>query len=102
MKRLGVIGGLGPLATAQFMEMVVRMTDARHDRDHIPMIINSYPATPDRTRFILGQSEDSPLPTMVRIGQELGHGAEHCHSLRHGLFFSTVSWPPTSRYWSST
>ncbi|MGI6326486.1 MAG: aspartate/glutamate racemase family protein [Saccharofermentanales bacterium] len=77
MKRLGVIGGLGPLATAQFMEMVVRMTDARHDRDHIPMIINSYPATPDRTRFILGQSEDSPLPTMVRIGQELaGMGAE--------------------------
>ena len=80
---------LGPSGHAQFMEMVVRMTDARHDRDHIPMIINSYPATPDRTRFILGQSEDSPLPTMVRIGQELaGMGAGvYCHSLRHGLFF---------------
>ncbi|MGI6333867.1 MAG: aspartate/glutamate racemase family protein [Saccharofermentanales bacterium] len=78
MKTLGVIGGLGPLATAQFMEMVVRMTDALHDRDHIPMIINSQPATPDRTRFILGQSKESPLPTMIRTGQELsGMGVEY-------------------------
>lgn len=71
MKTLGVIGGLGPLATAQFMEMVVRMTDARHDFEHIPMLINSQPATPDRTRFILGHSGESPLPMLLNVGAGL-------------------------------
>lgn len=71
MKLLGVIGGLGPLATAQFFEMVVRMTDARFDHEHIPMIIYNQPATPDRTRFILGLSPDSPLPAMLAAGKAL-------------------------------
>ena len=71
MKLLGVIGGLGPLATAQFMEMIVRMTDARGDAEHIPMIIYNQPATPDRTRFILGKSSDSPLPVMLKTGHSL-------------------------------
>ena len=71
MKLLGVIGGLGPLATAQFFEMVVRMTDARVDADHIPMIIYNQPATPDRTRFILGLSPESPLPAMIAAGEAL-------------------------------
>lgn len=71
MKTLGVIGGLGPLATAQFFEMVVRMTDARYDYEHIPMIIYNQPATPDRTRYILGLSPDSPLPAMLSAGAAL-------------------------------
>jgi len=71
MKTLGVIGGLGPLATAQFFEMVVRMTEAGTDAEHIPMIIYNQPATPDRTRFILGLSPESPLPAMLTAGQAL-------------------------------
>ena len=38
MRKLGVIGGLGPMATAIFMKMVVEMTDAAVDQDHIEMI----------------------------------------------------------------
>ncbi len=68
---LGVIGGLGPLATACFMEMVVRMTDARRDQDHLNMILYSCPGIPDRTAYILGESKENPLPEIVRIGRRL-------------------------------
>lgn len=43
MKKLGVIGGLGPMATAVFMKMVVEMTQARTDQEHIAMTIYNCP-----------------------------------------------------------
>lgn len=69
--RLGVIGGLGPMATAFFIERVVDMTDASTDQEHLDMIIYNVPSIPDRTRYILGQSPDSPVAPMIRIGQKL-------------------------------
>lgn len=71
MKKLGVIGGLGPIATAYFYELIIRMTDAKRDQDHIDMIIYSKPSIPDRTEYILGKSNDSPLSYMIDIGKEL-------------------------------
>lgn len=68
---LGVIGGLGPLATAYFMELVTAMTDARTDQQHLEMIIYSAPSIPDRTRYILDNSRENPLPEMLRIGRLL-------------------------------
>ena len=50
---LGVIGGLGPMATARFMEMVIQMTDASCDQEHLEMIIHNCPQIPDRTAYIL-------------------------------------------------
>lgn len=77
-KALGVIGGMGPLATAYFMELVVKMTDARSDREHIPMIICSRPDTPDRTSFITGKSKESPLEAIVQAGKMLtDHGVDY-------------------------
>lgn len=70
-KELGVIGGMGPLATAYFMELVVRMTDARADCEHIPMIIFNRPDTPDRTSYIVGKSSNSPLEAIIRAGNQL-------------------------------
>lgn len=69
--RLGVIGGLGPMATAYFMELVISMTKAECDQDHLEMIIYNCPEIPDRTKYILGQSKDNPLPKMLEIGQRL-------------------------------
>ncbi len=71
MKRLGVIGGLGPLATAYFYELVTRMTASEKDQGHIEMAIISSPSTPDRTDYILGKSKESPLEPMIRAGKEL-------------------------------
>ena len=68
---LGVIGGLGPVATAYFMELVTVMTDAKVDQEHLPMLVYSAPSIPDRTRYILDNTQPSPLPEMLRIGNFL-------------------------------
>lgn len=68
---LGVIGGLGPMATAYFMELVIKMTRAECDQQHLDMIIHNTPSTPDRTAFLLGRSNDSPMPKMLAAGQSL-------------------------------
>lgn len=68
---LGVIGGLGPVATAHFMELVIRMTRAECDQDHLDMIVYNIPSTPDRTAYILDHSKPNPLPKMIGIGRLL-------------------------------
>ena len=76
MKKLGVIGGLGPMATAFFLEIVTKMTDASRDQEHIRILIDSNPQIPDRTDFILGKCADDPYPVMLEVGRELkGLGA---------------------------
>ncbi len=70
-KKLGIIGGLGPVATAYFYELISRMTDAYIDQDHIDIDIISKPTIPDRTDYILGRSSCSPLPHMIDIGKTL-------------------------------
>ena len=62
---LGVLGGLGPMASAYFYEMITAHTKAQRDQDHIDIILSSRASTPDRTDFILGRSTDSPLPAMI-------------------------------------
>lgn len=69
--RLGVIGGLGPMATAYYLELVIRMTDVKRDQDHPEIVIANIPSIPDRTAFILGKSQDDPLGPMVEIGNQL-------------------------------
>ena len=69
--RLGVIGGLGPMATAYYMELMIRMTDAKRDQDHPEVIIMNVPSIPDRTAFILGKSQANPCGPMVELGRQL-------------------------------
>ena len=71
MRTLGVIGGLGPIATAHFMELIIRMTEAQTDQEHLDMIIYNRPSIPDRTSYILDKSKPNPLPEMVRVGNTL-------------------------------
>lgn len=68
---LGVIGGLGPIATAYFYERIIQMTDASCDQDHLEMIIYSRPSIPDRTGYILGRIPESPLQPLIETGQAL-------------------------------
>jgi len=62
---LGILGGMGPLATIDFMAKIVALTDAARDQDHIPMVVSSVPQIPDRTTAILENGKD-PLPAMLR------------------------------------
>ncbi len=77
MKTLGVIGGLGPMATAYFMQLVIEMTDALTDQEHIPMIIYNCPQIPDRTSFLLGKTKENPGPQIIECGRKIENaGAE--------------------------
>lgn len=77
MKTLGVIGGLGPMATAYFMQLVTQMTDAETDQKHIRVLVASNPSIPDRTKYICGESKESPVPKMASEGRFLKEsGAE--------------------------
>lgn len=60
-KTLGVIGGMGPAATADLYEKLLRYTDADCDQAHVPMLIDSNTRIPDRTAAILRGGEDPRL-----------------------------------------
>jgi aspartate racemase len=62
---IGVLGGLGPLATADFLRQLVQMTPASRDQDHFRSLVFSDPRVPDRSRAILGEGP-SPLPQLLR------------------------------------
>lgn len=70
-KIIGVIGGLGPIATAHFMERVTQMTDAKTEQENADMIVYNFPSIPDRTGYILGSNLKSPLPGMLSVGRAL-------------------------------
>lgn len=61
---LGVLGGMGPLATVDFLQKLIEETPATRDREHLPVIAWSVPQIPDRPPAIIGQGE-SPLPKML-------------------------------------
>lgn len=70
-KTLGVIGGFGPLATALFLELIVRHTKAKTDQEHLDIILYHMPRTPDRTKYILGESDQNPLPILETYAKKL-------------------------------
>lgn len=70
-KSVGVIGGLGALATAYYFHKVVRLTDAARDQDHVNLVVLNHADVPDRTEFLLGRSDDDPGPVLARAAQRL-------------------------------
>lgn len=62
---LGVLGGMGPLAGATFMQRLTLLTPATRDQEHIPTILWSDPRVPDRTAARLSGGQD-PLPALMR------------------------------------
>jgi aspartate racemase len=62
---LGVLGGMGPLASAQFMLRLTLLTPAARDQEHIPAVLWSDPRVPDRTSGRLAGGAD-PLPWLLR------------------------------------
>jgi aspartate racemase len=64
-KQLGVLGGMGPLASAFFMQRITLLTQAQKDQDHIPIVLWSDPTIPDRATSIKGLGPDC-LPLMKK------------------------------------
>lgn len=63
-KTIGILGGMGPLATADLFEKITLLTKAETDRDHIRVYIDSNTNIPDRTAAILNGGAD-PVPEMA-------------------------------------
>jgi aspartate racemase len=67
---IGVIGGMGPLATADFFHKVIACTQAADDVGHVPLVIASDPRIPPRPAALLAGGE-SPLPALRSIRDRL-------------------------------
>ncbi|HLJ59308.1 MAG TPA: amino acid racemase [bacterium] len=67
---IGVLGGMGPLATADFYMKLVRLTPARTDQEHPRVIIDGNAKIPDRTAAVAGRGPD-PTPALVATAQNL-------------------------------
>jgi aspartate racemase len=61
---IGVLGGMGPLATLDFFSKVISATPAKGDADHVPLLIQSDPRIAPRPAAILGEGR-SPLPELL-------------------------------------
>ena len=75
-RTIGVIGGMGPLATADFYLRLVRATPAATDQEHLHVLIDSNTEIPDRTAAIESRGPD-PTPVLVATARRLvAAGAE--------------------------
>ena len=63
-KSVGILGGMGALATVDLFEKIVLLTDAASDAEHIRVYIDNNTAVPDRTAAILHGGAD-PMPAMT-------------------------------------
>lgn len=59
--KLGVVGGVGPAATVDFLNKVVRNTPAKRDQDHLRLLVEQNPQIPDRTEHLVGDGMDPTL-----------------------------------------
>ena len=65
MKRLGILGGMGPAASAEYVKRLVEQTPAGCDQEHIPFVLWNEPRTPDRSTS-LRNGDDKPLPYLLQ------------------------------------
>lgn len=73
-KRLGIISGLGPVATGRLLEVIVAMTEP----DTMDIITCDFPSIPDRTGYIPGSNLRSPLPGLLTAGRTLARQGADC------------------------
>ncbi|BDM64998.1 aspartate racemase [Shewanella sp. NFH-SH190041] len=76
-KKLGILGGMGPLATVEFMQQIIARTPAHNDQQHIPMLVSNNPQIPDRTAFLISNGED-PYPALQQGMKALEQAGADC------------------------
>ena len=69
-KIIGILGGMGPLATADLFKKIIMHTKASSDSEHIRVVIDSNTKIPDRTEFIMGRGP-SPVREMIKTALRL-------------------------------
>ena len=67
MRKIGVLGGMGPEATIYFMQQVVAAVEAHDDSDHIPLLVDNNTQVPSRIKAILEGGNDDPGPVLSQM-----------------------------------
>jgi len=75
---LGVLGGMGTQATARFYEMLHNMQDISAEQEYLDVLVYSKPTIPDRTAYILGKSDKSPLSDLLYAAKTLENAGATC------------------------
>ena len=75
---IGVLGGMGPAATLDFMAKLLRLTPAERDQDHVPLVVVSDPRVPDRVGPILRGRGESPLAALQAGVRRLERAGARC------------------------
>ncbi|MBK1896554.1 cysteate racemase [Chryseobacterium paridis] len=73
--KLGILGGVGPSATVDFMNKVIKNTSAKRDQDHIKMIVEQNPQIPDRTAHLIYNDTDPTIAMFSTCKQLEAEGA---------------------------
>ncbi|MCC4265179.1 aspartate/glutamate racemase family protein [Oceanimonas baumannii] len=74
---IGILGGMGPLATVDFVTKIINQTPATQDQDHLPLLVHSVPQIPDRTACLL-EDKESPLEALLQGLNTLINGGAGC------------------------
>ena len=70
-KTVGVIGGMGPEATVDFLRRIIAATPARDDEDHIHVLVDNNPKIPSRLAALLEDGSEDPLPVLIAMARGL-------------------------------
>ena len=73
---VGVVGGLGPSATVDFMDKIIKHTRVSRDQDHIRMVVEHNPQIPDRTKHLVSGGPDPTLPLYAACKRLESNGAD--------------------------
>jgi len=88
MRRVGILGGMGPEATILVMQKVLAAVKARDDADHIPLIVDQNPQVPSRIRHLIEGTGEDPGPVLADMARRLVAGgaqalAMPCNTAHH-------------------
>ncbi len=70
-KVVGILGGMGPEATVDLMNRVIRATPAKDDLDHIRMVVDNNPKVPSRIKALIEGTGPSPGPCLQEMARKL-------------------------------
>jgi aspartate racemase len=92
-KIVGILGGMGPEATVDLMQRIIRLTPALDDADHIRCIVDNNPKVPSRIKAIIDGDGEDPGPCIADMGRRLeAWGADFlaiaCNTAHH--YFDAV------------
>ena len=59
--KIGIVGGVGPAATVDFLDKIVKATPAKKDQEHIKVVVEQNPQIPDRTRNLIHGETDPTI-----------------------------------------